>query len=162
MLGKDRRSFDNEEPVPGGNGTGSVNLISAGTVIEGEINCRGDLRVDGKVIGRINSKAKVVIGNTGEVEGDIVCQHADIFGKYNGNMRISEILFMKSTCHVQGDIHAGKLVVEAGAIFSGHCNMGEAPARTGDASAKPAAMPRPEKSYEGNGEAAEKKTGVPA
>src|SRR3546814_9917480 len=102
MLGKDRRSFDNEEPVPGGNGTGSVNLISAGTVIEGEINCRGDLRVDGKVIGRINSKAKVVIGNTGEVEGDIVCQHADVFGKYNGNMRISEILFMKSSCHVQG------------------------------------------------------------
>src|SRR3546814_8153702 len=90
MLGKDRRSFDNEEPVPGGNGTGSVNLISAGTVIEGEINCRGDLRVDGKVIGRINSKAKVVIGNTGEVEGDIVCQHADVFGQYNGNMRSEE------------------------------------------------------------------------
>src|SRR3546814_2592393 len=118
MLGKDKRSFTEEPPVNGSSG-GSVNLISAGTVIEGEINCRGDLRVDGKVIGRINSKAKVVIGNTGEVEGDIVCQHADVFGKYNGNMRISEILFMKSSCHVQGDVHAGKLVVEAGAVFSG-------------------------------------------
>lgn len=128
MLGKDKRSFENEEPaVNGTSGTGSVNLISAGTVIEGEINCKGDLRVDGKVTGKIHSKSKVVIGTTGEVEGDIVCQHADIFGKYNGNMRINEILFMKSSCHVQGDIHAGKLVVEAGAIFSGHCNMGEAP-----------------------------------
>lgn len=153
MLGKDKRSYDNEEPAPGGNGNGSVNLISAGTVIEGEINCRGDLRVDGKVIGRINSKAKVVIGTTGEVEGDISCQHADVFGKYNGNMRISEILFMKSSCHIKGDVHAGKLVVEAGAVFSGHCNMGEAPA---------AGTPsRTEKQYEGAGKATEK-VGVPA
>lgn len=127
MLGRDKRSTAHEEPVPGGNGTGSVNLISAGTVIEGEINCRGDLRVDGKVIGRITSKSKVVIGTTGEVEGDITCQHADIFGKYNGNMRIAEILFMKSSCQIKGDIHAGKLVVESGAVFSGHCHMGDTP-----------------------------------
>lgn len=127
MLGKDRRSSVNDEPAPAGNGNGSVNLISAGTVIEGEINCRGDLRVDGKVIGRITSKSKVVIGTTGEVEGDILCQHADVFGKYNGNMRINEILFMKSSCNIKGDVHAGKLVVEAGAVFSGHCHMGEAP-----------------------------------
>src|SRR3546814_17212119 len=120
MLGKDRRSFDNEEPVPGGNGTGSVNLISAGTVIEGEINCRGDLRVDGKVIGRLNSKANVVIGNTGEVAGDIVCQQADVFGKYNGHMRISAILLMNSSCHVQGDGHAGTLEEAHGPVTSGN------------------------------------------
>ncbi|QEC51180.1 cytoskeletal protein CcmA (bactofilin family) [Anseongella ginsenosidimutans] len=153
MLGKDKRSFDNEEPSLNGNGNGSVNLISAGTVIEGEINCRGDLRVDGKVTGRITSKSKVVIGTTGEVEGDIICQHADIFGKYNGNMRIHEILFMKSSCHIKGDVHAGKLVVEAGAVFSGHCHMGEAPAAE--------VMPRNGKHHEGNPEA-EKKIGVPA
>jgi len=153
MLGKDKRSFDNEEPATNGAGSGSVNLISAGTVIEGEINCRGDLRVDGKVIGRIHSKSKVVIGTTGEVEGDIICQHADIFGKYNGNMRINEILFMKSSCNIKGDVHAGKLVVEAGAIFSGHCNMGEAP--------KAEALPKTDRNHEAAREPG-KKVEIPA
>ncbi|MFS8617386.1 MAG: polymer-forming cytoskeletal protein [Solitalea sp.] len=154
MLGRDKRSTANEEPIPGGAGTGSVNLISAGTVIEGEINCRGDLRVDGKVIGRITSKSKVVIGTTGEVEGDITCQHADIFGKYSGNMRIAEILFMKSSCHIQGDVHAGKLVVEAGAVFSGHCHMGEAPPSPGD-------FPKNGKNHD-RAIGSEKKAGIPA
>lgn len=136
MIGKDRRPADLNETLPNGNsgnlgnGSASVNIVSAGTVIEGKLNCSGDIRVDGKVIGQIHSKSKVVIGTSGEVEGDIVCQHADIFGKYNGNMQISEILFMKSSCDVKGDIRTGKLVVESGAVFTGHCNMGKSPAGT--------------------------------
>ena len=106
------------------NGVGSINLIGAGTVIEGEIKCSGDIRIDGTIIGSITSKAKVVIGSTGIIEGDVSCQNADISGTIKGKINVSELLFLKSTTKITGDIVTGKLIVESGASVTGSCNMG--------------------------------------
>ena len=102
----------------------SINLIGAGTIIEGEIKSNGDIRIDGHLLGSITSKAKVVIGATGNIDGDIVGQNADISGTITGKITISELLFLKSTAKINGDMVTGKLVVEAGATFTGSCNMG--------------------------------------
>ena len=102
----------------------SINLIGAGTGIEGEIHSNGDIRVDGTITGGVNSKAKVVIGTTGLVEGDVTCQNADVSGTVKGNLTVSETLFLKSTAKINGDIYTAKLVVEVGASFTGNCNMG--------------------------------------
>jgi cytoskeletal protein CcmA (bactofilin family) len=102
----------------------SINLIGAGTVIEGEVKSTGDIRIDGTVVGTVHSKSKVVIGNTGRIEGDIFCQNADISGTIKGKSNVHEMLFLKSSGNVKGDIHTGKLVVEVGASFTGNCNMG--------------------------------------
>lgn len=104
--------------------TSSINLIGAGTVIEGDIRSNGDLRIDGTVIGNVNSKAKVVLGATGVIEGDINCQNADISGSIKGKISISELLFLKASSKISGDIVTGKLIVEVGASFTGSCNMG--------------------------------------
>lgn len=103
---------------------GSINIIGTGTVIEGDIKSNGDLRVDGTVFGSIHSKAKVVIGATGVVEGDVHSQNADVSGCIKGKSAIAELLFLKSTAKISGDIITGKLVVEVGASFTGTCNMG--------------------------------------
>ncbi|MBK6400109.1 MAG: polymer-forming cytoskeletal protein [Bacteroidetes bacterium] len=108
--------------VEGGNS--SINLIGAGTVIEGDIRSNGDIRIDGTVIGHVISKAKVVIGATGVVEGDVNSQNADVSGVIKGKTAVSELLFLKSSSKVIGDIVTGKLVVEVGATFTGSCNMG--------------------------------------
>ena len=105
------------------NGT-SINIIGAGTVIEGEIKAQGDLRVDGTIIGSVSSKSKVVVGTTGQVQGDVNCQNADISGSVKGKTTVVEMLFLKSTAKINGDIITGKLVVEIGASFTGNCNMG--------------------------------------
>ena len=102
----------------------SINLISAGTVIEGDIKSNGDIRIDGAVYGHVVSKAKVVIGSTGLVEGDVNCQNADVSGTIKGKTVISDLLFLKSSSRLTGDIVTGKLVVEVGASFTGSCNMG--------------------------------------
>lgn len=107
-----------------GESGGSINLIGAGTVIEGEIRSMGDLRIDGTIIGSVSSKSKVVVGTTGQVQGDIVCQSADISGSVKGRTTVAEMLFLKSTAKMNGDIVTGKLVVEVGASFTGNCNMG--------------------------------------
>ena|SRR5688572_8620434 len=103
---------------------GSINLIGAGTTIEGEIKSMGDIRIDGTIIGSVHSKSKVVIGATGQVQGDIQCQNADISGTVQGKTVVTEMLFLKSTAKLNGDISTGKLVVEVGASFTGNCNMG--------------------------------------
>ena len=105
----------------GGNGT---TLISSGTTIKGDISSNGDLRIDGTIIGNINSSAKIVIGSSGVVEGDIFGNNADIVGKSSGNIRVKELLQLRGDCIVNGNIYAGKLQVEPTASFNGQCHMG--------------------------------------
>ncbi|MBL0050851.1 MAG: polymer-forming cytoskeletal protein [Bacteroidetes bacterium] len=103
----------------------SINLIGAGTVIDGEIKSNGDIRIDGTVNGAVHSKAKVVVGPTGVVEGDVHCQNADISGAVKGTTHVSDTCFLKATSRIVGDIVTGKFVVEVGANFTGNCNMGQ-------------------------------------
>ncbi len=101
-----------------------LNTIGSGTRIEGSIQCDGDIRIDGTVKGTVTSKAKIVVGITGSIEGDLICENADISGKIFGSIEVNELLFMKSTSYLEGDITTTKFVVEAGAKFNGNCRMG--------------------------------------
>jgi cytoskeletal protein CcmA (bactofilin family) len=120
MFGKKEINKTTQENVI----NGSINIIGAGTVITGDMSCKGDIRIDGVITGNVISKSKVVIGPTGEVTGDIICTHGDISGALKGDMTVSETLFLKSTARLKGDIVTNKLIVEAGALFTGNCNMG--------------------------------------
>ena len=107
------------------NGTGNgTTLISAGTTLKGDISSNGDLRIDGTIIGNIQSNAKIVIGANGVVEGDISGNQADIVGKVSGNIRAKELLQLRGECVVTGNLYAGKLQVEPSATFNGQCHMG--------------------------------------
>jgi cytoskeletal protein CcmA (bactofilin family) len=104
--------------------SGSINLIGQGTTITGDLSCKGDIRIDGVIIGNVISKAKVVIGTTGKVVGDIIGLNADISGDLKGDLTVTDTIFLKSSARIEGDMVTNKLIVESGAIFSGHCNMG--------------------------------------
>jgi cytoskeletal protein CcmA (bactofilin family) len=119
MFGKNNESGSGKSE-----NTSSINLIGAGTVVEGDIKSNGDIRIDGTVYGAIITKAKVVIGSTGVIEGNVTSQNADVSGTVKGKTSVSELLFLKSSANVIGDIVTGKLVVEVGATFTGSCNMG--------------------------------------
>lgn len=101
----------------------SANTIQNGTVIEGKISSEGSIRIDGKLIGSITTKAKLVIGKTGIIEGDINCKDASIEGKVLGTIKVIDMLDLKSTGHIKGDIVTAKFVVEPGAIFNGKSTM---------------------------------------
>ncbi len=104
--------------------TGVVNLIGVGTTIIGEIISSGDIRVDGSLKGSIQTKGKVVVGATGIIEGDVHCQNADISGELLASIDVSELLSLKATAKLNGDIIANKLSIEPGASFTGSCSMG--------------------------------------
>lgn len=99
-------------------------LISAGTTLKGDISSSSDLRIDGTVIGNINSSAKIIIGSNGVVEGDIIGAQADIVGKVSGNIRAKDLLQLKGESVVTGNLYAGKLQIEPSATFNGQCHMG--------------------------------------
>lgn len=115
----------NGKEVKNGNlNGGSINIIGEGTVIKGDITCESDLRIDGKITGTVISKAKLVIGNTGHILGDMNCANADISGKVDGKVNVKELLFLKGSSVIDGTITTGKLIIESGAVFNGECNMG--------------------------------------
>lgn len=101
------------------------NIIGQGSHLEGNINTTGNLRIEGRITGGIKTKAKVVLSNTAQVEGNIVAQNAEIGGEVKGTIEVIELLVLKSTAVVWGDIIASKLVFEEGACFDGKCKMGK-------------------------------------
>lgn len=100
------------------------NRILVGTSIEGEIKSNGDFRVDGSIKGKIDISGKLVIGEKGSVDGEIVCSYANISGKFKGKLEVNELLSLQETAKVNGDITTGRLSIEPGAEFTGSCSMG--------------------------------------
>ncbi|MBN1115607.1 MAG: polymer-forming cytoskeletal protein [Bacteroidales bacterium] len=101
----------------------SVNMIVAGTVIKGNIESSNDIRFDGNLVGNLKTSGKLIIGPTGQVKGEVYCKNSDIEGKIEGRVVAQELLTLKSTSLVEGDLMAKRLAIEPGAKFTGNCNM---------------------------------------
>lgn len=102
----------------------SVNLIGNGTKIIGDISSAGDVRIDGTITGNVVISGKFVLGTHGIVEGNITATNADLSGEVRGTVNVSEMLALKGTAKITGDIITSKLMIDPGAIFTGTCNMG--------------------------------------
>jgi cytoskeletal protein CcmA (bactofilin family) len=105
------------------NESNSINIVGIGTKITGDVNSNGDIRVDGSLAGKLITKGKVVIGETGKVKGEINCKNSDVEGSIEGKITISELLSLKARARIQGDIIAAKLAIEPGCQFTGNCDM---------------------------------------
>lgn len=117
MFGK--KDVDNSSVNPK-----SMNQLGQGTTINGFMDSESDIRVDGKIKGNVNTKSKLVLGATGVIEGDVICQNGYIEGRINGKVEATELLILAKTALITGDIIIKKLVVEEGAKFNGKCTMG--------------------------------------
>jgi cytoskeletal protein CcmA (bactofilin family) len=101
----------------------SINIINNGTLIKGDITATGDFRLDGTLEGNIQLNGKLVVGDSGVVNGNILCLNANIIGTVNGNLSVKELLSLNATARVKGDILINKLSIEPGAVFTGKCCM---------------------------------------
>ena len=119
MFTKNNESMKRTE-----NNNSVVNIIGQGTSILGDINSNGDIRIDGTLKGSIKTEGKVVLGKEGVVEGDVMCQNADISGIIKAKITVSNLLSLKETAKLNGDIVTNKLSIEPGAEFTGSCSMG--------------------------------------
>ena len=102
-----------------------MNIIGAGTVVEGKIRSQGNVRVDGKLIGELTASESLSIGITGEVEGNVTAKNVTVGGKVRGTINASEKIIFEGKSVVRGDIRATRLVVDEGSIFDGRVSMTE-------------------------------------
>lgn len=99
--------------------TNALNSLVQGTFVEGKVKASNDIRIDGTIKGELFCDAKVIIGSSGVVEGTIKCQNAVIEGRFDGILLVKELLNIRETAKVTGEVSYGKLVVQSGAVISG-------------------------------------------
>lgn len=99
------------------------NVIGSNTSIIGDVISEGDFRIDGKVEGTIKTAGRVVIGKLGIATGKIECVDADIEGSFVGELKVENLLTLKSSAKISGDVKTGKLSVEPNAEFNATCTM---------------------------------------
>ncbi len=108
-----------QAPIPG-----ALNMISAGTLIKGDIESKGDFRIDGKVEGNLVTDGKILVGETGVFLGNITCDRCEISGAFEGKIIVKDLLSVTAGAKITGEIITGKLQVQPGAVFNGTCKMG--------------------------------------
>ena len=123
----------------------AINLISNGTEISGDIKSGGDIRIDGSLTGNLNTKGKVVIGVTGKVNGEVICKNSEVSGCVEGKISVSQLLILKASSRILGDIATVKLSIEPGAKFSGNCKMSDSENNGGAGTARSGEQERPGK-----------------
>lgn len=101
----------------------TATLISAGTEVQGDLKSENDLRIDGTIYGNVTSKAKIIVGPEGYVEGTVNGAQADVAGKVKGNITVKDLAQLRAKSNVQGNITALSLQIEAGAAFNGQSIM---------------------------------------
>ena len=99
------------------------NIIGKNTKFIGDIISEGDFRIDGTIEGTIKTSGRIIIGKEGLIKGTATCSNADIEGSVSGELNVENLLTLKTTANIQGDVTMDKLSVEPGAIFNVNCVM---------------------------------------
>jgi cytoskeletal protein CcmA (bactofilin family) len=126
--------FSDKKNTKSANSNNEQNRISAGTLITGDIQGKGCFRVEGTLEGSLKTEGKVVISEGGLINGILECENADIEGSFKGKLFVQGVLTLRSPANIEGEVIAGKLAVEPGAVFNATCQMnaGVKPLNTDD------------------------------
>jgi cytoskeletal protein CcmA (bactofilin family) len=132
-------------------------ILQEGMVVRGNLEAKGDVRLDGRLEGNILVSERLTVGVSGVLHADVEAGEAIIMGAVEGTIRVHRRLELRKGARVVGDIAAPILTIEEGVHFHGNCNMrpGEAPtvelefeAQTLKASDEPIEKSRFEKIYQ--------------
>ncbi len=121
-------SKDSEQPMAKQVNTAvpsQINIIAEGTLFEGTMQADSDVRVSGRIIGKLKVKGRAVVAPEGVIEGEVAATNATIAGTVQGDLIVTERLMLATSARVEGTIKTGRLIVEEGAVFNGECQMGQ-------------------------------------
>ena len=98
-------------------------FLDKGSHIEGNLRFQTTFRVDGKFTGKVHSDGDLIVGDGGEVEGDLVVGQVFISGTVRGTIRAARRVQITPTGKVFAEIDTPALAIEDGALFEGTCTM---------------------------------------
>jgi cytoskeletal protein CcmA (bactofilin family) len=102
-----------------------LSILGEGVEFQGELSFAHGIRVDGCVSGRIRSESCLLIGPKGKVDAEIVIRRVAINGEFHGVIHASERVEIHKEGKVFGEIYTPCLIIEAGGLFDGKCNMND-------------------------------------
>ncbi len=97
-------------------------LINQGCEIKGDMSSEGSVKVDGKILGNVDCQALLIVAEKGVVQGDIRCKELVIYGEVIGKVT-AEVLHLKKSSVLSGEINTSRLEVEPGAHYDGQVSM---------------------------------------
>lgn len=98
-----------------------VSRLAGGSYQTGDFYSEHDVRIDGCLNGTITTTGRVVIGENAVVNGDIICDALDVWGKVHGNIFVKDTLSLKEASLIEGDFSFSKIQIEIGADIMGVC-----------------------------------------
>src|SRR5882672_5467058 len=109
------------------------NVLGQSLVIRGDLTADGGFRIDGTVEGNVQSKAAIVVGESGVVRGDLGGTDIVVAGQITGNVTCSGHLEILAKGRIEGDIDARSVRIETGGVFRGTSRMGDDSGRAAEA-----------------------------
>ncbi len=103
---------------------GGINSLGNGTKLIGDLIAQNDMRIDGELEGNLKCAGKLILGPKGRIKGQIECLNAVIEGTIDGSIKVKDLLQVKETAQISGEINTDKLMVQSGAVFNVKCSMG--------------------------------------
>jgi len=132
MLGMKSKSSSQNNARSSSNGAGfsgeksATCIISKGTRLEGQFTSQENVRLDGIIKGEVKCESRLVMGDSGKIEGKVHTKDADIHGTIEGEITVFGSLQLRSTARIHGNITATTMSVEEGASWTGECRVGKA------------------------------------
>jgi len=143
-------------PTSSPNMSGSKNILSSDVEIKGNLKFANDLIMDGQLIeGAVISDGDLTVGENATINGEIQTRSVTVFGVVKGNIMATDLCELKQNAELHGDVTAGKLAIEEGAIFMGSSTVGAA--ASAEAKNKPAPSAPASKPAENSGGGGENK-----
>jgi cytoskeletal protein CcmA (bactofilin family) len=102
-----------------------TSFLGEGTELEGRLEVKGGLRIDGKLKGSVHSGSMVTLGDAAIVEGDIHARAVMSSGRIEGDIVSAEHVQLNLPGSVKGSIQTRELVLERGVYFDGSCTITE-------------------------------------
>jgi len=103
----------------------TLSIISAGTIVSGDVECGGVLKVEGRVDGSVRRARQVMLAKDGAIHGDVAADEIVVGGVIDGNVSATDRLELQPTAVVNGDISTKSIVVMEGARINGSVKMTE-------------------------------------
>jgi cytoskeletal protein CcmA (bactofilin family) len=98
-------------------------FLDNGSDVTGELRFQTSFRVDGKFSGTVSSEGELIVGQGGEVEGDLRIGQIVISGKVSGSIRATRRIHLSSSGTLLADIDTPVLIIDEGGFFQGQCSM---------------------------------------
>lgn len=99
-------------------------FLGPDTSIEGTIEFKDTIRLDGNLKGKVcSNEGTVIIGEEAVINAEIIVDVAIIMGEVNGKIDARKRIEIHSPGRVVGDIQAPSVLIEAGVTFNGNCAM---------------------------------------